>query len=87
MVNEEDSLYFHNNPNRMQYISDEAILLGGLVPIFFIYQNTVSGTEITDYFDVINFFHIQKIKFPVLTCYAYIIHSITPLHTENEIDL
>ena len=52
--NNEDSLYFHNNPNRMHSLLSEAIFLGSIGAEFIIYQNMVSGTEITDYFDVLN---------------------------------
>ena len=82
--NNEESLYFHNNPNRMQYLLYEAIPLERIGAEFFIYQNTVAGTEITDNFDVMNWFQVQQIKFPVLTRFPYIINSITPLQTENE---
>ena len=53
---------------------------------FVIYQNIFAGTEITDDFDVLNWFQIQKMQFPMLTRFAYIIHSITTLQTENERD-
>ena len=42
--NNEDYLYFHNNPNRMHSISSEAILLERIGSEFVIYQNTVAGT-------------------------------------------
>ena len=45
---------------------------------FFIYQSMVAGREITDDFDVLNWFQIQQIQFPMLSRFAYIIHSITP---------
>ena len=82
--NNEDSLYFHKNPNRMQYLLSEAIILERIGAGFFIYQNTVAGTEITDDFDVMNWFQIKKIRSPMLTGFTYIIHYITPLKTENE---
>ena len=53
---------------------------------FFIYQNMVAGTEITDDFDVMNWFQIQKMQFPMLTRFAYIICSITPSKNENKRD-
>ena len=81
--NNEYSLYFHNKPNRMHSLSSEEILLEMIAAKFVIYQNTVSGTEINYDFDVLNWFHIQKIQFPMMTRFAYIIHSITPLKTEN----
>ena len=80
-------LYFHNNPNRMHSLLYEAIILERIGSEFVIYQNTVSGTEITDNFDVLNWFQIQQMKFPMLTRFAYIIHSTSPLKTENERDL
>ena len=76
--NNEDSLYFHNNPNRMHYLSSEAIILERIGVEFVIYQNTFADTEITDDFDVMNWFKIQQIQFPILTRFAYIIHSVTP---------
>ena len=66
--NNEDSLYFHNNPNLSSSYT----------------KNTVAGTEITDEFDVLNWFQIQQMKFSTLTRFTYIIHSITPLQTENK---
>ena len=54
--NNEDYLYFHNNPNRMHSLSSEAILLDSIGAEFVIYQATVAGTEITDDFDVLNWF-------------------------------
>ena len=76
--NNEDSLYFNNNHNCMHSLSSEAILLERIRAEFVIYQNMVAGTEITDDFDVLNWFQIQKIQFPMLTRFAYIIYSITP---------
>ena len=87
LVNNEECLYFHNNPNHMHSLSAEEILLERIDAEFVIYQNTFSGTEITDGFYVLNWFQIQQMKFPMLTCFAYIIHSVTPLQTENEGDL
>ena len=52
--NNEDYLYFNNNPNRMHSLSSEAILLERIGAKFVIYQNTVSVTEITDDFYVPN---------------------------------
>ena len=40
--NNEEYLYFHNNPNCMQYILSEAILLEKIGAEFVIYQNTVA---------------------------------------------
>ena len=54
--NNEESLYFHNKPNRMHSISYKATLLERIGTEFFIFQNTVSGTEITDDLDVMNWF-------------------------------
>ena len=76
--NNEYSLYFHNNPNRMKSILSEAILLERIGAEFVIYQNMVAGTEITDDFDVLNWFQIQQMKFPMLKLLTYIIHSISP---------
>ena len=70
----------------MKSLSYEAILLERIGAEFFIYQNMVADTEITDNFDVLNWFQIQQIQFPMLTFFAYIIHSITPSQTENEGD-
>ena len=52
----EESLYSHNNHNRVYSLSSEAILLERIGADFVIYPNTVAGTEITDYFDVLNWF-------------------------------
>ena len=71
----------------MHLLSAEAILLGRIGAEFFIYQNTVSGKEIADDFDVLNWFQIQQMKFPMLTRFACIIYFITPSQTENEIYL
>ena len=84
MRNNEDSIYFNNNPNRMHSLSSEAILLERIRAEFFIYQNMVDGTEITDNSDVLNWFQIHKMQFPMLTRFEYIIHSITPSQNENE---
>ena len=81
MQNNEDSLYLYNNPNRMQSISYQAILLGRIGAEFIIYQNMVAGTEITDGFYVVNWFQIQKIKSPMMKRLSYIIHSVTPSQT------
>ena len=70
----------------MQSILYEAIILERIGFEFVIHQNTVAGTEIHDDFDVLNWFQIQKMKFPILTHFNYIIHSITSLKTENERD-
>ena len=48
---------------------------------FVTYQNVVAGTEITDDFDVLNWFQKQQMKFPMLNRFTYIIHSIIPLQT------
>ena len=63
----------------MHSLPPEAILLERIRADFVIYQNMVAGTEITDDFDVLNWFQIQKMQFPMLTRFAYIIQSITPL--------
>ena len=42
--NNEESLYFNNNPNRMHSLSSEAILLERIRSEFVIYQNMVAGT-------------------------------------------
>ena len=76
--NNEDSVYFNNNPNCMHYLSSEATLLKRIRAKFVIYQNMVAGTEMTDYFDVLDWFQIQQMQSPMLTRFAYIIHSITP---------
>ena len=68
----------------MHSLSSGAILLERIGAKFVTYQNTVAGTEITDDFDVLNLFQIQHMKFPMLTCFAYNIHSINPSQTENE---
>ena len=60
--NNEDSLYFNNNANRMHSLSSEDILLERIRAKFVVYQNMVSETEITDDFDVLNWFQIQQIK-------------------------
>ena len=62
--NNEDSLYFNNNLNRMHSLSSEEILLERICAKFVVYQNMVVGTEITDDFDVLNWFQIQQIKPP-----------------------
>ena len=59
VLHNEDSLYLHNNPNCMHSLSYEDILLKRIGAEFVIYQNTVSGTEITDDFDVLNWFQIH----------------------------
>ena len=56
--NNEDYLYFNNKPKRMHSLSSEAILLDRIRAKFVIYQNMVAGTEITDGFDVLNWFQI-----------------------------
>ena len=48
--NNDESLYLHNNPNCMHYLSSEAVLLESIGAKFFIYQNTVYGIEIIDDF-------------------------------------
>ena len=40
----DDSLYLHNNPNRIQSLSSEAIILERIGAKFVIYQNMVAGT-------------------------------------------
>ena len=54
--NNEESLYFHNDPNRMHSLLSEAIPLDRIGAEFVKYQNTVAGTQITDDFDVLNWF-------------------------------
>ena len=44
----------------MQYLLSEAILWERIRAEFVIYQNMVAGTEITDDFDVLNWFQIQQ---------------------------
>ena len=82
--NNEYSLYFNINTNHMHSLSSEAILLERIHAEFVIYQNMVAGKEITDDFDVLNWFRIQQMQFPMLTRFSCIIHSITPSQTENE---
>ena len=67
----------------MHSLLSEAILLERIGAEFVIYQNMVAGKEITDDFDVLNWFQIQKMKFPIMKRFAYIIHSLTPSKTEN----
>ena len=81
--NKKDSLYVHNNPNRMHSLSFEATLLERIGAKFSINQNKVAGTEITNDFDVINWFQIQEMQFSILTRFAYIILTVTPSQTEN----
>ena len=50
----QELLYFHNNPNHTHSLSSEAILLERIDDEFVIYQNAVTGTEITDDFYVLN---------------------------------
>ena len=61
----EESLYFHNNPNCMHSLLSEAMLLERIGAEFVIYQNMVAGIEITDNFDVLNWLHIQQMKPPL----------------------
>ena len=68
----------------MNSLSSEAILLERIGAEFVIYQNMVAGTENTDDFDLLNWFQIQQIQFPVLARFSCIIHSITPSQNENE---
>ena len=70
----------------MHSLLSEAIPLKRIGAEFVIYQNTVARTEINDDSDVLNWFQIQKIKFPMLIRFAYMINSITPSQTENERD-
>ena len=51
----------------MHSLSAEAILLERIGAEFVIYQYAVAGTEITDDFDVLNWFYIQQKKFPMMT--------------------
>ena len=82
--NNGESLHFHNKPNFMHSVLSEATLLERIGAEFVIYQNVVSGKEITDNFYVLNWFQIHKMKFFILTRFSYIIHSIAPSQTENE---
>ena len=70
----------------MHSLSYAAILLEKFGAKFVIYQHMVAGTQITDDFDVLNWFQIKQIQFPMLTRFSYIIQSITPLQTQNERD-
>ena len=70
----------------MHSLSSKAVLLERIGAEFVIYQNMVAGTEITDDFDVLNWFQIKQMKFPMLARFAYKINSITPSQTENERD-
>ena len=56
--NNKESLYLYNNPNHIYSLSAEEIVLVRIGAEIIIYRNTVSGTEITDYFDVVNSFQI-----------------------------
>ena len=78
----EEYLYFHNNYNRMHSLLAKAILLERIGAMFIIYQNMVAGKEITDDFDVLNWFQIKQTRLPMMTQFTYIIHSITLLKTE-----
>ena len=49
-------LYFNRNPNHMHSLSSEAILLERICAEFVIYQNMVAGREMTNDFDVPNWF-------------------------------
>ena len=71
----------------MRSLLSEAILLERIGVEFVIYQNTVAGTYIADDSDVLNWFQIQQIQFPVLTRFAFVIHSIAPSQSSNERDL
>ena len=64
--NNEDSLYFNNNPNRMHSLLSEATILERICAEFVIYQNMVSGRDMTDDCDVLDWFQIQKIQFSML---------------------
>ena len=66
----EDFLYFNSNPNHMHYLSSESVLLERICAEFVVYQNMVAAIEMTDDFDVLNWFQIQKIQFPMLTRFA-----------------
>ena len=50
--NNDETLYFHNNPNSMHSYFSEAILLERICAKFTIYQNTFDGKKIPDDFDV-----------------------------------
>ena len=60
----------------MHSLSSETILLERIRAELVIYQNMVAGKEMTNDFDVLNWFHIQQMKFPMLARFAYIIHSV-----------
>ena len=55
------------NTNTPQILEGKILYLNNK---FFIYQNTVSGTEITDSFYVMNWYQIQQMKPPMLTRFA-----------------
>ena len=55
-----ESLYFNNNPNCMHSLLSEVLLLESIGAELVIYQNMIAGIEITDYFDVLNWFHIKQ---------------------------
>ena len=42
--NKKESLYFHNNPNRIHSLLSESTLLGQIIAKFVLYQNPVAGT-------------------------------------------
>ena len=58
VCNNQESLYLHNNPNHRHSLSAESILLERIGAEFVIYQNEVAGIEITNDFDVLNWFQI-----------------------------
>ena len=79
----QESLYFHNNPDRMHSILAESILLETIDAKFFTYQNAVDRTEVNDDYDVMHWFQKQQMKYPTLKLFTYINHYITPLKNEN----
>ena len=85
VVNNQWSLYFNNNPNRRHSLFTKAILLDGIYAKVVTYQNLVAGTYITDDFYALHSFQ-KKFKFPILTHFAYILHSAAPLQDKNERD-
>ena len=63
-------LYLHNKPTHSHSLLAEAIFLERIDAEFVTYQNAVAGTEITDDFDVLNWFQKQQMKFHMLTQFA-----------------
>ena len=84
MGNNQEFLFFHNNPNHRHYLSAEAIFLERIDVKLVTYQNAVAGIEINDYSCVLHWFQKQQMKFLMLTRFIYIIHSNTPSNTKNK---